>query len=119
MSQRTFFGGPAPVPAAQIQIESVGVNPLDGRRVDVAVDLTPCRDPVKVELVIVGPDDDELCSTVLLDNREWQLDRVLHLRRDAQPGEHTLHIGVFDGDELIVQAARRFAFSPPDHPPEV
>jgi hypothetical protein len=110
VSQRTFFGGQAAVPASVIQIESVGVNPLDRRRVDVAVDLTPCRDPVRVELVIVGPDDDELCSTVLLENREWQLDKILHLRRDAQLGEHILHVGVFHGDELIVRTARSFAF---------
>jgi hypothetical protein len=112
VSQRTFFGGRPPVPASKIHIESVGVNPIDQRRVDVAVDLTPFRDPVMVELVIVGPDDEELCSTVLLDNREWQLDRVLHLRRDAQAGEHILHVGVFLDDELIVKAARSFAFAP-------
>jgi len=98
------------VPASEIQIESVGVNALDARRVDVAVDLTPFREPVKVEMVIVGPDDEELCSTVLLENREWQLDKMLHLRRDAQPGEHILHVGVFLDDELITRAARRFVF---------
>jgi len=100
------------VPASEIQIESVGVNPIDGRRVDVAVDLTPFRETVKVELVIVGPDDEELCSTVLLENREWQLDKVLHLRRDAEPGEHILHVGVFQEDDLIVRAARSFFFPP-------
>ncbi|HSJ54596.1 MAG TPA: hypothetical protein VLC52_12730 [Anaerolineae bacterium] len=119
MSQRTFFGGRAPVPASEIQIESVGVNPIDRRRIDVAVDLTPFREPVKVELVIVGPDDEELCSTVLLQNREWQLDRVLHLRRDAQPGEHILHVGVFEDDDLIVRAARSFAFPPAERAPGV
>ena len=117
MSQRTFFGGQAPVPASKIQIESVGVNAIDRRRVDVAVDLTPFRDPVRVELVIVGPDDEELCSTVLLDNREWQLDKVLHLRRDGQPGEHILHVGVFVEDELIVHAARSFAFPAAERAP--
>ena len=110
MSQRTFFGGQVPVPASKIEIESVGVNAIDLRRVDVAVDLTPFRDPVKVEMVIVGPDDEELCSTVLIDNREWQLDKILHLRQDAQPGEHILHVGVFQDDELMVRAARSFVF---------
>lgn len=110
MSQRTFFGSQVPVPASKIEIESVGVNAIDRRRVDVAVDLTPFRDPVNVELVIVGPDDEELCSTVLVGNREWQLDKVLHLRQDALPGDHILHVGVFLDDELIVRAARSFAF---------
>ena len=72
----------------------MGVNALDQRRVDVAVDLTPCLQPVSVELVIVGPGDDELCSILLIDNRQWMIDRIMHLRHDAEPGEHTLHVGV-------------------------
>jgi hypothetical protein len=93
-----------------MRVESLGVNPLDLRRVDVAVDLMPCRKPVNVELVIVGPDGDELCSVLLLDNVEWNLDRVMHLRQDARPGEYTLHVGVFHREELVARAARSFTF---------
>jgi len=101
------------VAPAEIQIESVGVNPLDQRRVDVAVDLTPCRQAVDVELVIVGPGDAELCSTRLIQNRQWLLDKVLHLRRAAQPGPHILHIGVFHDEALVARAARTFHFPAP------
>jgi hypothetical protein len=96
------------VPAEQVQIESLGVNPLDLRRVDVAVDLTPPLEPVDVELVIVGPGDNELCSILLVQNREWELDKVMHLRQDAEAGEHTLHVGIFFENELVTRAARRF-----------
>jgi hypothetical protein len=99
-----------PVSPAEIRVESVGVNALDRQRVDVAVDLTPCREPVTVEMVIVGPDDDELCSILLLRTCEPMLDRIMHLRRDAQPGAHTLHVGVFYENELVARAARQFAF---------
>jgi hypothetical protein len=92
----------------------VGVNPLDGRRVDVAVDLTPCTQPVDLELVIVGPQDDELCSTKLIMNRQWMLDRVMHLRQDPGPGEYTLHVGVFHEDQLVARAARQFSYPPPE-----
>jgi len=105
--------GRPPAPAAEVRIESVGVNPLDQRRVDVAVDLTPCREPVTVEMVIVGPGDEELCSIVLVQNRDWMLDKILHLRQDAEPGEHTLHVGVLSGDELVTRAARAFTFPEP------
>lgn len=101
-----------PVAPADICVESVGVCPLDRRRVDVAVDLTPCREPVAVELVLVGPGDDEQCSLLLLDGREWMLDKVMHLRRDADPGFYTLHIGVFCRNELVARAARQFSFGP-------
>jgi len=110
LSQRMFFGQGL-VPPEEIHVESVGINPLDRRRVDVAVDLTPCQQPVRVELVIVGPDDAELCSVTLLNNRQWMVDKVLHLRRDAQPGTHILHIGVFDEDGLVAHAARSFVFA--------
>jgi hypothetical protein len=98
------------VPPADVRVESVGVHPLDQRRVDVAVDLTPCRRPVTVELVIVGPDDDELCSILLIDNTEWILDKVMHLRQDAWGGEHTLHVGVFHQERLVARAERTFVF---------
>jgi hypothetical protein len=101
-----------PVPAAEVRIESVGVNALDRRRVDVAVDLTPCRQAVTVDMAIVGPDDEELCSSLLVDNSEWMLDKVLHLREDAEPGQHTLHIGVFCDNLLVTRVARAFEFPP-------
>jgi hypothetical protein len=110
LSERTFLAGRAPVPASEIRIESVGVNPLDQRRVDVAVDLTPFLGPVQIEMVIVGPEDVELCSVTLVHNRDWALDKILHLRGDAMPGEHILHVGVFDESELVAHAARRFVF---------
>jgi hypothetical protein len=114
LSQSPPSAHPIPVAPTEIQIESVGLNPLDLRRVDVAVDLTPCQQPVTVELVIVGPGDDELSSILLVDNREWMIDKIMHLRQDAQPGEHILHVGVFFEKELVVRAARRFAFSLPE-----
>jgi hypothetical protein len=115
VSEVPSFQGRVPVPPPQVRVEGVGINTLDRRRVDVAVDLTPCRVPVNVEFVIVGPDDDELSSVLLIDNREWMLDKIMHLRRDARAGEYVLHIGVFYGDELMARAARRFRF-PLDDP---
>lgn len=111
MSQ-SHFAEKAPVRPGKIQVQSVGVHALDMRRVDVAVDLTPCTEPVTVEIVIVGPDGDELCSVMLVENREWTLDKIMHLRQDAQPGDHVLHVGVFSEDELVARAARRFTFLP-------
>jgi hypothetical protein len=113
VSQPVFGRDRAPVPASEIRIESLGVNALDLRRVDVAVDLSPCREPVEVEFVIVGPDDEELASIFLVQNRERMLDKIVHLRQDAQAGEHTLHVGVFYDKELVASAARTFRFPLP------
>jgi hypothetical protein len=110
LSQNLFFAGQVPVPPAEVRVESVGLNPLDQRRVDVAVDLTPCLEPLTVELVIVGPGDAELCSALLMGVRQWEIDKVLHLRQDARPGAHILHVGVFAGEELVARAARSFYF---------
>jgi hypothetical protein len=112
LSEKPIFQASAPVPPDRMQVEGVGVNPLDARRVDVAVDLTPCLKPVNVEMVIVAPDDSEASCVLLIDNREWMLDKILHLRQQAQVGEYTLHVGVFSQDELVARAARRFTFPP-------
>jgi hypothetical protein len=110
VSQRTFLEGEGPVPPGEIEITGVGLNPLDRRRVDVAVDLTPFLEPVRVEFAIVGPDDEEVCSSARVGQREPAIDAVLHLRRDAQRGEHVLHVGVFHGDDLVDHVARSFHF---------
>lgn len=112
VSQSASIDDRAPVSLADIRVESVGVRAIDLRRVDVAVDLTPGRAVVDVEMVITGPDDDELCSIRLVDNRQPAIDKIMHLRQDAQPGKHTLHVGVFHEGELVARAARAFAFPP-------
>lgn len=110
MSQAPLFADRAPVSPAEVRIESMAVNALDRRRVDVAVDLVPCQQPVTIEMVIVGPYDDELSSILLIDHRQWMLDKIMHLRQDAQQGLHTLHVGVFFENELVARAARAFTF---------
>jgi len=107
---QTELADNAPVGPEEIRVLGMGVHVLDMRRVDVAVDLAPCIQPVTVEMVIVGPEGDELSSVLLVDNRQWRLDKVMHLRQDAQPGEHVLHVGVFHEDELVARAAGRFVF---------
>lgn len=110
MSETTTNWNRRLVPVSEAAITSVGVQALDGRRVDVAVDITACSAPLTVEMVIVGPGDDELCSIVLIDNREPALDKVMHLREDARAGEHVLHVGLFHEDKLVAMAARSFRF---------
>ena len=110
MSETPSNWNRAPVPVNDARITSVGVLALDRRRVDVAVDITRCSVPLTVEMVIVGPDDDELCSILLMDNREWALDKVMHLREDAGAGEHILHVGIFHENGLVDRAAQSFRF---------
>jgi len=113
LSRISISGGTAPVAPEQARIECVGVNALDQQRVDVAVDLTPCVEPLTVELVIVAASGEELCSVLVMRSHEWTLDKILHLRRDAEPGEYTLHVGIFRDEVLLDHAARRFAFPRP------
>jgi hypothetical protein len=112
LSEGSISRDRALVTPAEVRIEGVGVNALDHKRVDVAVDLTPCLQPVTIEMVIVGPDDDEASCILLIDNRAWMLDKIMHLRHAAQAGEYMLHVGVFYEGELVTRAARRFTFPP-------
>jgi len=116
-----FPTGRRPVPGCEVRIESVGVCGLqaEGGRaaispygyVDVAVDLTPSCEAVRVELAIEEPSGAELVSMTMIDNCQPALDRRLHLRRPPEPGVHTLHVGVFCRDELIDHVQERFSFS--------
>lgn len=113
MSQSPFASRKRPVPPSNVQVESIGVRAIDQRRVDVAVDVTPCTQPLTIEIVIVGPTGDELCSVMFIDNTHAELDRVLHLREDAAAGDHTLHVGAFFDNNLVARASRIFAFALP------
>ena len=92
------------------RIECVGVRALDERRVDVAVDLVLGPEPLSVEMVIVGPEGKELCSVQVIHNHQPTLDKIMHLRANAEPGVHTLHVGLFREEELLDHAVRHFAF---------
>ena len=104
-SESTVQGAPGAA-----RIECVGVRALDKRRVDVAVDLVLGPEPLSLEMVIVGPEGKELCSVQVIHNHQPALDKIMHLRADAQPGEHTLHVGLFREEELLDHAVRHFAF---------
>ena len=109
------------VPGREVRIESVGVCGLRADRgqtavcpygyVDVAVDLTPSAERTRVELVVEEPSGAELVSMTMIDNCQPALDRRLHLRRPPEPAAHTLHVGLFYGDDLIDHVQRRFSFS--------
>ena len=117
----SFPQGDRPVPGREVRIESVGVCGLRAKRaeaavcpygyVDVAVDLTPSAEVVRVELAVEEPGGAELVSMTMIDNCQPALDRRLQLRRPPEPGVHTLHVGVFYRDELIDHVQKRFSFS--------
>ena len=110
MSRNLWAKSRVPVKGPEAHIEGVGVRALDPRRVDVAVDLSPCLAALTMEMVIVGPSDEELCSIILVDNSEQNVDRIMHLRKDAKPGEHTLHVGLFHDNLLVDRSSRTFEF---------
>jgi len=115
-----------PVPGREVRIESVGVLGWQAERaeqghaaicpygyVDVAVDLTPSAERTRVELAVEEPSGAELVSMTMIDNLQPALDRRLQLRRPPEPGVHTLHVGVFYGDDLVDHVQKRFSFAAP------
>ena len=108
-SENTVRGAPG-----RARIECVGVRALDKRRVDVAVDLVLGPEPLSVEMVIVGPDGKELCSAQVIHNHQVALDKIMHLRADAESGDHTLHVGLFRDEELLDHVVRHFDFPAAD-----
>lgn len=123
-----FLAGRRPVPGREVRVESVGVcgRPAEPGQaaicpygyVDVAVDLTPSAEAIRVELAVEQPGGAELVSVAMIGNCRPEIDRRLILRRLPEPGVHTLHVGLFFGDELIDHVQKRFSFDPPDEPGE-
>ena len=93
------------MPASDVQIESVGVNAIDARRVDVAV-------KGAAELRCVHAENAHRVKTrgPRRTGRERGDGALAVTSGDAQPGAHILHVGVFLDDDLVARAARRFAF---------
>lgn len=102
-----------PVLGPEVRIESVGVYAPNRHRVDVAVDLTPSLDGIRLEIAVEEPSGAELVSMTLVDNRDRMVDRRLHLRRAPEPGVHVLHVGIFYQDELIHHVRQEFDFPEP------
>jgi hypothetical protein len=88
----------------------VGVHAPDRYRVDVAVDLSPSMEGIRLELAVEEPSGAELVSMTLIDHHEAAIDRRMHLRRAPEAGVHTLHVGVFYQDTLVDHVRREFSF---------
>lgn len=118
--------GRRPVPGREVRVESVGVCGYGAGReqaavcpygyVDVAVDLTPSGDAIRVELAVEQPGGAELVSVTMIDHCRPEIDRRLVLRRPPEPGVHTLHVGVFFRDELVDHVQKCFSFGSPEGP---
>jgi hypothetical protein len=115
-------GSPPCVPDTGVRIEGVGVQPLpDGRRLDVAVDLTPFRPfgseknssgvppGPRLELAVESPTGRQVCSVSLVECRTRAVDLVMHLRGHPEPGEYRLHVGLFWKEALLHHEQRAFS----------
>jgi hypothetical protein len=89
--------------------------------VDVAVDLSalapvgrwgggagPSACP-RLELAVESPTGRHVGSASVIECSKSALDLVIHLRGDPEPGEHTLHVGLFWGETMLQHERRTFS----------
>jgi hypothetical protein len=113
---------PPCMPETGIRIKGIGVQPFpDGRRLDVAVDLTPFlpsrpeQDRLgvaagpRLELAVESPTGSHVCSVTLVECRKRAVDLVMHLRGHPEPGEYRLHVGLFWNEALLHHEQRTFS----------
>jgi hypothetical protein len=100
------------LPRDQVKITNVTATPYpDGRRVNVAVEITPFRERPNLEIAIHRADGDRtphiVASTSVIAIMNFRVDFNLHLRGVVDPaGRYTVSVGLYYEDAQSPQHTR-------------
>lgn len=99
-----------PVPPDQVRVRRVELKPLaDGRRLQVAIELTPFIDRPSLEVAVEDAAGVRVAETSIIETIDHQLAFTLHLRQPPEPGLYALQIEVgYEVDEPVDRREVRF-----------
>jgi len=73
----------APVPPEDVRIQSVHIDPYpDGKRIRVALELTPFQIPLDLDVIVLDQDGEESASMSIIGAATPKLNFTAHLRGD-------------------------------------
>jgi hypothetical protein len=109
-----FFNDPNIVryPPAEIHLLDMRANPApDGKRLRVALDLTPFQQRPIIELDLTDSSGNKVASASIIEPVGWKLELTLHIRKtDPTYGKYTLsaslsypELGEVDRHTLIIE----------------
>jgi len=98
------------VPPDQVRVRRVELKPLaDGRRLHVAIELTPFIDRPSLEVAVEDAAGVRVAETSIIETIDHQLAFTLHLRQPPEPGLYALQIEVgYEVDEPVDRREVRF-----------
>jgi hypothetical protein len=98
MNNAFFFDsmGAAPLPPEEVRIQSVSAEPYpDGRRVRVAVEMTPFQMRPWLELTLVDSQGDEIAAADVIEPLNYKIELTLHVRKADPSGLYTLAVRLY------------------------
>jgi hypothetical protein len=91
-----------PLPRNEVRIKDLKANPYpDGRRVRIAIELTPFLEKPNGDIVVMDKDGNRIAASSFIETIIPKLEMTLHLRHDIRgAGECTVFATIFYTEEI-------------------
>lgn len=91
-----------PLPRSEVRILDIKANPYpDGRRVRIALELTPFLEKPSGDIVVMDKDGNRIAAASFIETMIPKLEITLHLRHDIRgAGECTVFANIFYAEEI-------------------
>ena len=100
-------------PPAEVQIEQLTAQPMaDGKRIKVALVVTPFLEKPNLELEIVDSEGRVVSSADILETMTIKMELTMHIRSASSEGEHTLRASLYYREQPV-QHTMETIFTPP------
>jgi len=84
-----------PVPRDDVRIREVTALPYpDGRRVRLAVHLTPFQERPNLQIEVFNTAGEEVASMTLVESMHYNFELTIHLREPRPEGEYRAHVTI-------------------------
>ncbi len=105
-----------PLPRSEVRIREVTATPYpDGRRVRLAVHLTPFQERPNLEIEVMDDSGKQVGSMTLVESLHHKFELTVHLREPKPAGEHRIRVAVHYTGEPPVDT-REIVFTPVPQP---
>lgn len=99
-----------PLPPREVRITEAKVQPLpDGRRVLLAITLTPFLEYPDLEVVVYRPDGQEERSMSIVGTMDRHLQLTLHVARPESSGDYRAQIDLIHEGEVLQTESLKFS----------
>ena len=104
-----------PRPRSEVRIREVTAVPYpDGRRVRLAIQLTPFEERPNLEIEVLSASGEQVATMTLVESLQHELELTVHLRESRPEGEYRALVAVhYTGEPPVDTRDTSFAIRPP------